>query len=136
MRKSVTGFIAFSYWAMALLIQMQPVHASSAEILSGTGLKTFISGKRIYLKAPLGGELPLYYRADGIVNGSGAAVGLGRFMAPKDSGRWWVAKNKICQKWATWYNGKTFCFTLTKLSNSRVLWKRDDGAEGISRIGR
>lgn len=122
--------------AIVLTVSQPLTHAIAAEALTGNALKSFITGKRIYLKAPLGGELPLFYRADGVVNGSGEALGLGRYLAPKDDGRWWLVKNRVCQKWKTWYKGKTFCFTLAKLPGNRVFWKRDDGVEGVSRIGR
>ncbi|MBX9740211.1 MAG: hypothetical protein K2X62_09070 [Beijerinckiaceae bacterium] len=107
-----------------------------ADNLAGGDLNRTVSGRRIYLATPLGGEFPLYYRADGQVDGSGEAVGLGRFMAPKDSGRWWVSGNKLCQKWTSWYDGKTFCFTLRKTADDRVAWQRDDGLSGVARIGR
>lgn len=109
---------------------------AGAEALAGGELGKIVSGRRIYLATPLGGEFPLYYRADGQVDGSGEAVGLGRFMAPKDSGRWWVAGDKLCQKWTSWYDGKTFCFTLKKEGGDRLAWTRDDGLSGSARIGR
>lgn len=107
---------------------------ASAEMLSGAALKSFVSGKRIYLAVPLGGELPLTYRSNGRVDGTGEAVGLGKYMTPKDSGRWWVSGNKLCQKWQEWYKGRTFCFTVTKLSDSKIRWVRDDGKSGTARV--
>lgn len=94
-----------------------------------------VAGKRIYLKTPLGGEFPLYYKSNGLVNGSGDAVGLGRFMQPKDQGKWWVRGNRLCQKWQSWYDGKQFCFTLSKGEGDTLFWKRDDGLSGRARIG-
>ena len=108
--------------------------SASAEALSGEALKSFVSGKRIYLAVPLGGEIPLNYRKNGRVDGTGEAAGLGRYMAPKDSGSWWVNGNKLCQKWQEWYDGRTFCFTVTKLSDSRIRWLRDDGKSGVARV--
>ncbi len=109
--------------------------ASAEQPLAGPALRNLVAGKRIYLATPLGGELPLHYRANGVVDGSGDAVGLGRFMKPKDSGRWWVTGNRLCQKWKQWYDGRTFCFTLAKLSGNKVRWTRDDGMRGVARIG-
>jgi hypothetical protein len=103
--------------------------------LAGDTLKQTVSGKRIYLSVPLGGELPLYYRPDGRVDGSGEAAGLGRYLKPKDSGRWWVQGERLCQKWQSWYDGRTFCFTVRDLGNNRIAWLRDDGEKGIARIG-
>ena len=104
--------------------------------LSGDVLRRFLADRRIYLSVPLGGELPLFYRADGHLDGSGEAAGLGRFLAPSDSGRWWVEGDRFCQKWQSWYNGRTFCFTLDTLGGDRVAWHRDDGEKGVARVGR
>ena len=103
--------------------------------MSGADIKRDIIGKRIFLAAPLGGELPLNYRRNGRVDGSGEAVGLGRMLAPSDSGRWWIKGNALCQKWQEWYDGRQFCFTITKLSSSSIRWQRDDGESGLARIG-
>jgi hypothetical protein len=125
--------------AVATILAMMPglPQASASgkgEPLAGSALKSFISGRRIYLATPLGGEIPLNYRANGVVDGSGDAVGLGRYMTPKDSGRWWVAGNRLCQKWKEWYKGRTFCFTVDKLSENKIRWVRDDGKSGIARV--
>ncbi|MBX9908673.1 MAG: hypothetical protein K2Z25_08160 [Beijerinckiaceae bacterium] len=103
--------------------------------VEGDAIKQLVSGKRIYLAAPIGGEFPLFYRPDGQVDGSGEAIGLGRFLKPKDKGRWWVRGNNLCQKWETWYDGKTICFTLTDLGGSKVKWVQDNGDTGVARIG-
>jgi hypothetical protein len=95
-----------------------------------------IAGNRIYLKVPLGGEFPLYYRADGVVDGSGEALGLGRFMAPEDSGRWWVNDDRLCQQWREWYDGAVHCFELVRTGERTLYWKRGDGLEGEARIDR
>lgn len=118
-------FLAASLWFAG---------SASAEALRGEALKSFVSGKRIYIAVPLGGEIPLNYRSNGRVDGSGKAVGLGKYMAPTDSGRWWVSDNKLCQKWQEWYKGRTFCFTVTKLSADSIRWVRDDGKSGVSRV--
>lgn len=111
------------------------VAAQANTPVEGDAIRQLISGKRIYLAAPVGGEFPLYYRADGQVDGSGEAVGLGRFLKPNDKGRWWVDGKNLCQKWETWYGGKTICFTLTDLGGSKLKWVQDNGDTGIARIG-
>jgi hypothetical protein len=107
---------------------------ASGQLLAGDALRSFMSGKRVYLAVPFGGELPITYRRNGTVDGSGEAVGLGKYMTPKDRGRWWVAGNRVCQKWQEWYDGRTFCFTVSKLSEGRIRWVRDDGKTGVARI--
>lgn len=106
-----------------------------ANELNDEAIRSRISGKRIYLAAPLGGEFPLFYRPDGYVDGSGEAVGLGRLATPKDNGRWWVKDSRLCQKWQTWYEGRQICFTLTDLGGSKLRWVQDNGDTGIARIG-
>jgi len=105
------------------------------EPLKGKAIKNAVIGKRIYLAVPFGGELPLYYKRDGVVDGSGEAIGLGKFLAPTDQGRWWVKNDSLCQQWQSWYEGKVFCFTLEILPDDKIVWRRDDGEEGIARIG-
>lgn len=105
------------------------------EPLKGKAIKNAVIGKRIYLSVPFGGELPLHYMKDGVVDGTGEAIGLGKFLAPTDQGRWWVKDDSLCQQWQSWYEGKVFCFTLETLPDDQLVWRRDDGEEGIARIG-
>ncbi|MCU0885724.1 MAG: hypothetical protein MUC44_12410 [Beijerinckiaceae bacterium] len=103
--------------------------------LAAEDIREKIAGKRIFLAVPLGGEFPLFYRKDGRVDGSGEAVGLGRLARPTDSGRWWIAGNRLCQRWQTWYNGQQMCFQLVSLGGDRLRWTQDNGDTGIARIG-
>ncbi|MDB5650967.1 MAG: hypothetical protein JWL62_2487 [Hyphomicrobiales bacterium] len=127
--------ISGSLFGIACLSTLSGGAMAASQNLSGPELGHVVSGRQIYLATPLGGEFPLNYRADGRVDGTGDAVGLGKFMQPKDSGRWWIAGDKLCQKWTNWYDGKVFCFTLTKTGENRLAWQRDDGMTGTARIG-
>ena len=118
---------------LAVVLSAEP---SLAQELAGDALSETIAGRTVYLATPFGGEFPLNYRKNGVVDGSGDAVGLGRFMQPKDSGRWWVDGPKLCQKWKSWYDGKAFCFTVTSLGGDKIAWVRDDGLKGAARIAR
>lgn len=102
--------------------------------VTGEEMRRLVTQNRIFLATPLGGELPLTYFADGRVDGSGEAVGLGRWLAPKDKGRWWIEGNQLCQQWEQWYDGKRFCFTLEKAGPATVIWRRDDGYSGRARL--
>ena len=139
-RFTINGLFQFLVAALAMLASVWsgPVQASSAvdkdKLLSGPVITQRVKGKRIYIEVPFGGEIPLYYRADGYVDGSGEAVGLGRYLAPTDSGRWWVDDNRLCQQWTTWYDGRVFCFTLEALADDQLYWRRDDGEEGKARV--
>ena len=105
------------------------------EPFSAADIRSQIIGRRIYLAAPFGGELPLHYRSDGGVDGSGEAVGLGKWLKPNDSGKWWIAGDRLCQKFTTWYGGRQMCFDLKRTGAGKVFWRRDDGETGIARIG-
>lgn len=94
-----------------------------------------LSGKRIYLKIPFGGEFPLNYYHDQNIDGSGETTGLGFLFKQTDTGRWWVEQNKVCQKWTSWYDNKPHCFKLKRIDQYSLYWIRDDGLEGTARIG-
>lgn len=106
-----------------------------ASPLSEDDIKRHIVGHRIHLAAPFGGEFPLNYRRSGVVDGNGDALGLGRFVKPADSGRWWVRGGKLCQQFKTWYSGSVLCFDLAWTGERRLQWVRDNGDTGTARIG-
>lgn len=106
-----------------------------AETLSGSEIRDLVNGRRIYLATPLGGELPMNYRSGGMLDASGEAIGLGRFLQPKDRGRWWIAGDRLCQQWQSWYDGKRICFTLSRRGESRLFWRQDNGDTGLARLG-
>jgi hypothetical protein len=114
-------------------LSLAPVTAN-AEQLAGNQLKQFVNGKRVYLATPFGGEFPLNYQRTGAVTGDGTALGLGKFFAPTETGRWWVKGENLCQKWPTWYDGKTTCFQIRKTGERSLDWTRDDGRSGKARI--
>lgn len=82
------------------LMTMMAVALTSAtafanERFTASDIREDIIGKRIYLAVPLGGEFPLNYRKNGQVDGSGEALGLGRFAKPNDTGRWWIKGDRL-----------------------------------------
>lgn len=117
----------------ALLFAVPPAHAN--ELLDAGEIRRLVIGKRIYLATPLGGEIPMNYQTNGRVDASGEAVGLGRFLAPKDNGRWWISGNRLCQQWQVWYEGQQICFTLSRVNANTLRWQRDNGDKGLARIG-
>ena len=105
-----------------------------AEVLDGPAIRKLVTGRTIYLAAPLGGEFPLNYRRDGTVNGDGTSVGLGRFLAAKETGNWSVEGNLLCQQFPTWNKGAKVCFTLERLADGRIRWVQTNGDQGIARL--
>ncbi len=121
--------------AALLLVSLTSPAAADTPPLAGSALDRAVSGRRIYLATPLGGEFPMNYYRDGRLDAQGEASGLGRFARPQDSGRWWVDGSRLCQKWTSWYEGRIFCFVLRPVDEKRLAWERDDGLSGIARIG-
>jgi hypothetical protein len=132
--RSHGAFRRAALMAGALLLSLSGPALAAEQPLDADGLKKLIAGKRVYLATPLGGEIPLYYKQDGHVDGSGQAVGLGRWLKPTDSGRWWISGNRLCQQWQTWYNGDRMCFTVISLGGNKIRWNRDNGETGIARV--
>lgn len=129
MRGKTSNFGVLSALAMSLVSV-----SAGAEQLAGSELKQFVSGKRVYLATPFGGEFPLNYRQSGVVTGDGTALGLGKFFAPREAGKWWVTGQNLCQQWPTWYDGKPSCFRIIKTGERSLDWTRDDGRSGTARI--
>jgi hypothetical protein len=120
---------------LAAVLAGIPFVGHAAEDLSGDSLKKLVTGRTVYLSAPLGGEMPLNYRADGSVNGNGTAVGLGRLFAARETGRWFMNGKNLCQQFPTWYSGVRLCFTVKELGNNKIRWTRDNGETGVARVG-
>jgi len=109
--------------------------AAEANQLKEADIRSQIIGKTIYLAAPMGGEFPLNYHTSGEVDGSGKALGLGKFIQPTDRGHWWIQSDKLCQQFKVWYDGSKMCFDLTQAGENKVKWVRDNGESGTARIG-
>ena len=122
-------------FVLMMLATVFSAGAAQGRELASDDIRSKIVGKRIYLAAPLGGEFPLFYRPDGRVDGTGEAIGLGRLARPSDSGRWWIAGNRLCQQWQSWYDSKRMCFQLVHLGGDRIRWTQDNGDTGLARIG-
>ncbi len=128
MKKLMTGILGLTLSGFGLGA------SAFAEEMAGEKLRSLVTDKRIYLSVPLGGEFPLNYKSSGMVTGDGSALGLGRFFAPKETGRWWVKGGNLCQQWPTWYGGKPTCFRISKTGATSIRWVRDDGYSGKARI--
>lgn len=105
-----------------------------AQMLDGTEIKQTIEGKKIFLSTKYGVEFPLVYRKDSTVAGDGTGTALGKFFAPKETGRWWISGSRLCQQFKTWYKGKRLCFTLEKTGSRTLIWRQTNGDSGKARI--
>ena len=107
-----------------------------AEPMSGAEIREKIGGELVRLSTPYGITLPLVYRDDGVVAGDISGFSVGAMLAPSEEGRWWVKDDRLCQKWPSWYDGRTYCFTITLLGPNKIAWTRDDGLSGTATMGR
>jgi len=120
--------------AMILASGTSGVHASESGILKGAALKKTVTGKTIYLRSQ-GIELPIAYRANGTMSGQlkAFAASLAGGISTKDSGRWWIANDQLCQRWNKWMGRKSTCYKLQR-KGSLVRWTSNDGRSGTARI--
>ena len=122
-------------FGFAAVVVIVASNMASASNLSGEQIKEVISNKKVVLKTRWG-AFPLRYASNKRVTGDGSGVGLARFFTPKETGSWWVASNKLCQRFPTWYDGQTFCFSLEKTGSNKLRWRRDDGYSGTAVVQR
>jgi len=113
---------------------LAPAASAAGNSLEGKEIRSLIGGKTVFLSTGYGFSLPLHYDLDGDVTGDGRGTMLGRFFAPKETGKWWVESDLLCQKWPSWYDGRTFCFSLRQTGRQTIEWRRDDGYSGTALI--
>jgi hypothetical protein len=118
----------------------EPVTLSKPPVIEATSLtegqlRDAIIGKTVYLNIS-GFELPIHYKANGRMTGSKGQVAatFSRGDGSRDSGRWWVEVNQLCQRWTSWLDGQTNCYEITRQGNL-ISWVRQDGVLGTARIG-
>ena len=106
--------------------------AAEPSALSGDAIKETVAGAVFEVDTPLGYKVPVHYSEDGRLRGEARELAyiLG---SPSDSGRWWVASDRLCQKWIRWFDGAVHCLRLSQ-DGSRIFWRRDDGETGTASI--
>ena len=117
----------------------EPPPPSEAPVVEATSLTDdqlhqAIIGKTIYLNVS-GFELPIRYRANGRMTGSMGAVAttFSRGDGSRDSGRWWIEANQLCQRWTSWMDEQVYCYKITR-QGKIIHWLRNDGVSGTARI--
>ncbi len=118
---------------LAFLVFSAAASSAAADALNNNKIRDAISDRKVVLST-MGFEFPLYYARDGNVTGDGSETGLAANFSPRETGQWWVANDRLCQKFPTWYKGRTWCFELKQAGESRLTWRRDDGFTGKARI--
>ena len=105
-----------------------------ANVLTGPAIRHLVSDAILFINTPLNTKIPVRYDADGSLAGvaGGMAFILG---APKDTGRWWVARDRLCHRWTRWFDGDTQCLKLRKTGH-KIFWASDNGRTGTAVIRR
>jgi SH3-like domain-containing protein len=122
------------WWrTLGLILLLAATEArAGASALSGDEIKQTVTGAVFAVDTPLGSTLPISYGADGRMSAEAGALAylLG---SPTDSGTWWIAANRLCQKWRRWFDGAVHCLRLSQ-DGMRFFWRRDDGETGTATI--
>lgn len=108
--------------------------AASFGDLNGAAVRKALSGKTVFLSTS-GIVLPIAYRSNGTMSGhlQASAAALAGNASMKDSGRWWISNDRLCQRWKRWQGAKSYCYKLSR-QGKQVVWVRDDGRRGTARI--
>lgn len=106
---------------------------ADSSTLTGTLLHQAVAGKTVSISSPVG-SIPVKYRLNGTMSGSSTALAAVTGSA-RDSGRWWVSGDKLCQRWSAWLDAKTHCVTLRR-SGATLHWASSDGRTGIASVSR
>ena len=101
--------------------------------LTGDILRKAVTGKTVILRIS-GFDLPIRYAANGTMKGSMSMVAASLSGGgASDSGKWWIADDQLCQRWTSWMDAKTYCYSLSA-NGGAVRWVRSDGRSGTARI--
>ena len=123
--------------AAFLMILAPAAMAAKPQAMSGEALRKAVSGQTVYLKTEWGVRLPISYNTNGTMTGRLRALvaAMAGGASRADSGKWWIAKGALCQRWSSWLDGKAYCYTLTRQGDV-VHWRRNDGRKGTASFAR
>jgi hypothetical protein len=121
--------------AALLALSGSALSGEEVAVIRGDKLREAVSGKTVYLMTPIGAEIPIRYKPNGTIQGSISAglAALGGESVSKDTGRWWVVREQICQQWNNWSDRRSHCYKF-RIAGVRVQWQRNDGQTGTARI--
>jgi Bacterial SH3 domain len=118
--------------ALASMVAATGLAAAEPVPMAGPAIKDAIAGAVLHLDTPIGTPLPVRYAPEGQL--SGTSGGLSFYLgSASDTGRWWIARDKLCHKWTKWFDAEPQCLKLLQ-DGSRLHWTRDDGKTGTATI--
>lgn len=118
---------------VAILFSVTSASAFDGKKLGTSAMKRTLTGSAILIPTPLGGGFKISYARGGRMNGSSSVFSLNSAWGSKDTGKWWVRKGQLCQKWENWYKGKPYCFDL-RFAGEKIHWTRNDGLSGKAKL--
>ena len=123
----------FQQLLLVLVIQFGLAASVLAEPSKPTGeaLRQAVSARTVLIETPIG-AFPIFYKSDGTMTDPAPAF-VASLGTEKDRGQWWVAKDRLCQRWHRWQDAKRYCFKLQRVG-AAVHWLRDDGLSGTATI--
>jgi hypothetical protein len=132
---AAAALTALMLGAALTLVSTDAFAATKTATLKGDALRKAVSGKTLYLNIS-GFELPIRYSASGSMSGSMGMIAatFSRGDGASDRGKWWIAEDRLCQRWTSWLDGKSYCYAFT-VNGSAVSWVRNDGVSDTARIG-
>jgi len=128
--------VAFPMLPLLYVLLMIPLGlavSASAEPskLTGEALRQAVSGKTVLIATPIG-SLPIRYNSNGTMTGRAPAF-VASLGTKRDRGQWWIADDRLCQRWYRWLAAEQHCFKLQH-AGPIVYWLRDDGLSGTATI--
>ena len=137
--KARSLFLAVCLALPVSMARAEPTPSTDPPVVEATSLtedelRQAITGKTIYLNVS-GFDLPIRYKANGRMTGSMGTVAatFSKGDGSRDSGRWWIESNQLCQRWTSWLDAKTHCYRIIRRGET-VYWSRDDGVSGTVRL--
>lgn len=115
---------------VACTLAATPAARADFSPVSGRVLTQMVPGSTVVIDAPMGFKLPIQHADDGSMTGE--AGGLSFYLGSStDTGRWWVAGDKLCYKWARWFKSEARCMKIRR-DGTRIEWEKDDGDTGTA----
>lgn len=117
--------------AFALCASAVAAHAESTPV-PGRILNEMVAGSTVVIDAPMGFKLPIRHGDDGTITGE--AGGLAFYLGTAtDTGRWWVADDRLCYKWSKWFKSEARCMRVRR-DGARIEWEKEDGDKGTGTL--
>lgn len=132
--KNLPIFTFIAVFTAAQILSAPAAISDTPKQLKGSALEKVVAGKVIHMKTE-GVTLPISYKPNKTMTGKLRAVAslLAGSTPTSDQGKWWIDKDRLCQRWNKWLDNKSFCYKL-KRDGQTVHWERNDGRKGTARL--